>query len=53
MDPKDLIINELDDHLHNGCVDHRCDFNADEVAFPEAFLAHLAESIMDVLSAES
>lgn len=48
---KQLILDELDDHLNNGCVDSRCDIPPDGI-FRSPILEHLAEILVDVLEEE-
>ena len=50
---EDRIFAELDDHLNNGCVDHRCRYNPAGIPeFDGEFIQHLAESILETLDEE-
>lgn len=53
----DLIFAVLDEHLNNGCTDSRCWYRANpiediEIAFPESFLEHLTDEVLEVISEE-
>ena len=51
----DLIFAVLDEHLNNGCIDSRCWYRAfplDDIeeAFPESFLEHLTEQVIEAIN---
>ena len=47
----ELIVQELNEHLNEGCIDSRCSFvvKDGEASFDRSFVEHLVEVILDTL----